>query len=110
MKRPRTRADCSDVPRPCPWVGCRHNLYLDVSPAQPRTVRLSHPWREPHEVPPAESCALDLATYHGPLEREDVAHVMGRDGERVRQIEEEALDTMRTRLETRGITIEEIRR
>jgi hypothetical protein len=28
--RPKTRADCADVPRPCPFVSCRWNLYLDV--------------------------------------------------------------------------------
>jgi hypothetical protein len=27
---PRTRADCIDGPRPCPWLECRHNL-LDQS-------------------------------------------------------------------------------
>jgi len=30
--RPRTRADCKDAPRPCPFVSCKHHLYLDVSP------------------------------------------------------------------------------
>src|SRR5579862_8754179 len=28
VERPRTRADCANVARPCPWVGCKHNLYL----------------------------------------------------------------------------------
>ncbi len=28
--RPRTRGDCVDGPRPCPWSSCRHNLGLDV--------------------------------------------------------------------------------
>ena len=28
--RPRTRGDCEDAPRPCPWVGCRHHLAIDV--------------------------------------------------------------------------------
>ena len=23
--------DCIDRPRPCPWVGCKHNLMLDVN-------------------------------------------------------------------------------
>jgi hypothetical protein len=28
--RPRTRADCIDGPRPCPWVSCKYHLLLDV--------------------------------------------------------------------------------
>lgn len=28
--RPRTRAECVDAPRPCPFVGCRYHLALDV--------------------------------------------------------------------------------
>lgn len=32
-ERPRTRGDCEGRPRPCPWVGCRHNLLIDVTPA-----------------------------------------------------------------------------
>lgn len=29
-QRPRTRADCEQGPRPCPWVGCRHHTILEV--------------------------------------------------------------------------------
>ncbi len=28
--RPKTRGECASGPRPCPWVSCRHHLYLDV--------------------------------------------------------------------------------
>jgi len=30
VPRPRTREDCLDMERPCPWVGCRHHLALEV--------------------------------------------------------------------------------
>lgn len=30
LVRPRTVADCANGPRPCPWVGCEHNLLIDV--------------------------------------------------------------------------------
>jgi hypothetical protein len=30
-QRPKTRGDCEDGPRPCPWVSCRHHLALDVT-------------------------------------------------------------------------------
>jgi hypothetical protein len=32
-ERPRTRADCVDGPRPCPWVSCRYHLLVDVKPS-----------------------------------------------------------------------------
>jgi len=30
-ERPRSRSECSDAPRPCPFVSCKHHLFLDVS-------------------------------------------------------------------------------
>jgi hypothetical protein len=30
--RPKTRAECIDGPRPCPWVGCRHHNAFTVDP------------------------------------------------------------------------------
>jgi hypothetical protein len=57
--RPRRRGDCADVPRPCPFVGCRYNTFLHVRP-DGRIYR-SRPELEPHEVDPATSCALDVA-------------------------------------------------
>lgn len=33
LKRPKTRGDCANSPRPCPWVGCRHHLLLEVTRA-----------------------------------------------------------------------------
>ena len=32
VPRPQTRSDCQGGPRPCPFVSCRHHLYLDVNP------------------------------------------------------------------------------
>ena len=31
IERPKTRADCVDGPRPCPYISCAHHLYLDVN-------------------------------------------------------------------------------
>lgn len=30
-QRPRTREQCLSIPRPCPFVGCRHHLLLEVA-------------------------------------------------------------------------------
>lgn len=87
--RPRTRADCIDGPRPCPWVGCAHHLYLDVSPRGRLT--LNFPGLEPWEL--KESCALDLADHHG-LTPEHVGEAMGLTAEDVCQIEGRACDKL----------------
>ena len=30
--RPKTRGDCANVARPCPYVSCKYHLYIDVNP------------------------------------------------------------------------------
>ena len=32
IPRPETRAECREEMRPCPWVACKHHLYLDINP------------------------------------------------------------------------------
>lgn len=91
IRRPRTRAECADVPRPCPFVGCRFNTYLDVGDTG--DVRLNSPL-EPNEVDPAMSCALDVADDGGASLR-DVGRVLSMTRERARQIEARALDRMK---------------
>ena len=31
ISRPTTRGECRSGPRPCPWIGCRYHLLIDVS-------------------------------------------------------------------------------
>lgn len=94
--RPRVRGDCFRVPRPCPFVSCRHHLYLEV---RRRTVRLNHPDREPQEL--EESCALDVADRGGST-LQTVAEALNLSRERVRQLEEGALPKLAGRLSERG--------
>lgn len=42
-ERPRTRADCENGERPCPWVSCKMHLLLDVMPSG--SLRLHNPTR-----------------------------------------------------------------
>lgn len=86
--RPETRADCADVPRPCPYVGCVHHLYLDVS-QRTGAIKLNFPDLEPGQM--SHSCALDVAEEGGAtLDR--IAPIMNLTRERVRQIERWAID------------------
>lgn len=59
LGRPKTRADCANVPRPCPFVGCRYNTYLDVLPNG--VIQYRHQGKEPCDINPQLSCALDIA-------------------------------------------------
>jgi hypothetical protein len=86
--RPRTRGDCEDGQRPCAWVRCRHNLYLDITRAG--SIQFNFPDREPEDMPADFSCALDVADNSGAT-LEDVGEIMNLTRERVRQIEERGL-------------------
>ncbi len=85
-ERPRTRADCKDGPRPCPFVSCVHSLYLDVS-ARTGAIKLNYPDLEPEDM--KESCALDVAD-RGGATLEDVGAIMNLTRERIRQLEVKA--------------------
>lgn len=56
--RPKTRADCADVPRPCPYISCRHHLFLDVSF---KKLVFNSNAEDPTEMPADASCSLDIA-------------------------------------------------
>ncbi|HEY3236805.1 MAG TPA: sigma factor-like helix-turn-helix DNA-binding protein [Polyangiaceae bacterium] len=85
-----TRDQCADGPRPCPLVGCRYHLYLDVSP-KTGAIKLNFPDLEVWELP--ISCALDVADAGG-VKLEDVGALMNLTRERIRQIELRALSKL----------------
>jgi hypothetical protein len=60
-QRPTTRSQCVDVPRPCPFVSCRSNLYLDVT--KQGWLKPNFPNLQPGEM--KESCARDVAERGG---------------------------------------------
>jgi hypothetical protein len=81
--RPKTRGDCVDGPRPCPWVSCRHHLFLEVS--KTGGIKYNFPGMEPGDL--AESCSLDVAE-RGGLTAPEVAQIMQVSPERVRQVQD----------------------
>ena len=87
VRRPVTRAECGDVPRPCPFVSCKHHLYLDVS-LRTGSIKLNFPDLEVWEM--TTSCALDVAD-EGGATLENVGTIMNVTRERVRQLELAAL-------------------
>lgn len=85
--KPKTRAECVDGPRPCPYVSCQHHLYLDVS-ARTGAIKLNFPDLEVWDM--NETCALDIAD-RGGTTLEDVGAIMNLTRERIRQVEVKAL-------------------
>lgn len=90
-ERPKTRGDCQGGPRPCPWVGCHHHLYLDVNPVT-GTIKIGIPDREPWEM--SHTCVLDVADLGG-ITLEETAEKFGVTRERIRQIEKRGLIHLR---------------
>ena len=112
-ERPRTRGDCINGIRPCPWVGCRHHLYLDVH-TKTGAITLNFPAKDPKDggkkarpgdrrgpedsaVPVWQlkhSCSLDVADLGG-LNGPEMGDLLELTKERIRQIEVSALGHLR---------------
>jgi len=81
--RPKDRAECKHGIRPCPFVSCKHHLYLDVNP-ETGSIKLNFPHLEVWEM--EETCALDVAG-RGGITLEEVGEIMNLTRERIRQVE-----------------------
>lgn len=97
-QRPATREGCAGVPRPCPFVSCKHHLYLDVS--RTGSIKLNFPDLEPHEL--VESCSLDVAG-RGGTTLQEVADIMNLTRERIRQLEVSGLAELQSRAEVEAL-------
>ena len=91
MQRPKVRADCVNGPRPCLFVSCKHNLYLDVNP-ETGSIKMNFPDKEISELP--YTCALDVAEKGG-ITLEEVGEIMNLTRERIRQVETRGLMKLR---------------
>ncbi len=95
--RPKTRGDCVDGERPCPWVACRHSLVLDVSPTG--SIKINrHLKLELLD----ETCALDVAD-RGGATLEAVGAILNLTRERTRQIEVRALMNAKSEAKRKGL-------
>ncbi len=97
--KPQTRGDCADAPRPCPFVSCKHHLYVDVN-SRTGAIKLNFPDIELWDM--AESCALDVAD-RGHTTLEDVGAIMNLTRERIRQVEVKALARLKELSEMESI-------
>ena len=81
--KPKSRSECKDMDRPCPFVSCKYHLYIDVHPVR-GSIKLNFPDIEIWEM--TETCALDVAD-RGGITLEEVGEIMNLTRERVRQVE-----------------------
>lgn len=81
--RPRTRADCRKIPRPCPFVGCKYNTFLDVSHAGSIVF---NGCSDPLEADSGTSCVLDIIENETEIEITEISKIMSIARERVHQI------------------------
>jgi hypothetical protein len=88
--RPKSRGDCQDMERPCPFVSCKYHLYIDVHPVR-GSIKVNFPDVEVWEM--TETCALDVAD-RGGITLEDVGEIMNLTRERVRQVETQGLSKL----------------
>ena len=92
--RPKKRHECP-VQRPCPFITCRHNLYIDVRDSGNITFNFYEMPIEMMEF----SCAIDIANENPsgmPLGK--IGDIMNLTRERVRQIEIEASEKLKKKL------------
>ena len=83
VERPKVRSECVGGERPCPFVSCKHHLFLDVS-ARTGAIKLNFPHLEVWEM--AETCSLDVAD-RGGITLEEVGAILNLTRERIRQVE-----------------------
>ena len=90
--RPKTRADCEAGIRPCPWVGCRHHLFLN--PDAKGNLHFPFGQDEDALLSMAETCSLDVAA-RGAQPLESLARMYGQSRQNLDQIVGRALGKLR---------------
>lgn len=91
VNRPDNRIKCANGVRPCPYVSCKHHLYLDVNP-DTGSIKLNFPDLEVWEM--VDTCALDVAD-RGGITLEEVGEILNLTRERIRQVEVKGLQKLR---------------
>ena len=69
--------------RPCPWISCRHHLYLEVHP-DTGALKINFKGIDPDQL--EESCAADIAD-RGGMTLKEVGDMIRLTRERIRQVE-----------------------
>lgn len=95
--RPKNRSECVGGARPCPWVGCRFHLYLEVNAKG--ELRIFHPELDLEDF--CDTCSLDIAD-RGSATLKEISFYYQVSRERIRQIEDKALYQVRREVLSSG--------
>lgn len=103
---PLTWGDCQDEEGPCPYVSCRHHLFLGVD-EHTGNIKLNFPDLFDEDGAPRldempATCALRVAELDG-VTLEVMGEMLNLTRERARQIEASSLEHLRKALAQRGI-------
>ncbi|MBN2693564.1 DNA-binding protein [bacterium] len=90
IERPEIREHCENGIRPCPFVGCKYHLYLDVN-KENGSIKFNFPDLEFDEL--EETCSLDIIK-KGDTTLDAIGKHMNLTRERVRQIEAVAIEKL----------------
>jgi hypothetical protein len=101
LRRPRTRADCMNGPRPCPFVSCPHHRYLSVNPRNGSIV-LHCPSVLPWEM--EDSCLLDVIDRGGEMTLASIGKLHNVTKERIRQVVASGEANLKARCLQHGLT------
>lgn len=91
---PKTRQDCSNIPRPCPFARCRHNTFLDINQSSGK-LKIIFPNCESPADMKSSNCSLDIVDERGMMTLEDIGRFMNITRERVRQIADAGMRKLR---------------
>jgi hypothetical protein len=103
---PLTRGDCEQEERPCPYVSCRHHLFLGVD-SHTGSIKLNFPdLFDADDAPELDllpaTCSLDVAERDG-VTLETLGELLNLTRERARQLETKALERLRHKLAALGV-------
>lgn len=90
---PRTRGDCASVPRPCPYISCRHHLWLRLKQEQPGNPQAGKQGDTTFRPSTMQSCSLDVADRGASFE--EIGELLGMDSTRARQIAQAGLEKLK---------------
>lgn len=90
INKPIKRSQCKNGIRPCPYISCKYNLYIDVM--YNGSIKYNFPNIEPWEM--EDSCVLDLVDEEIILNLQRIGDLLNISKEDVRQIEFKGLNKM----------------
>lgn len=90
--KPETRGQCEQAARPCPYVSCRHHIFIEMQ----KSGSIRFPFGDSLQTLPKleYTCSLDAAA-EGEMTLQRVATLNNLTRERIRQIELKAIAKMR---------------